>query len=216
MGEQRKLIDLTGKKFGRLIVQGRSSAPSRSKQAMWICLCDCGKTKIIVSQSIRSGHSTSCGCLHDEMRLTVPYKHGLGKTREYHVWKGMIKRCTDVTHKGYRHYGGRGITVCERWLNSVENFYADMGPRPARTTLDRIENDGNYEPGNCRWASHLTQGANKRNSRFVTAFGETHIISEWARRLGSNHPHIANLIKQGKSLEDFARRRGVAYGEIIQ
>lgn len=153
-----RAIDVTDERFGRLIVLG--PADSRHGHRRWICQCDCGQTKTIELQALRGGRTKSCGCLAAEGRAPI---HGFAprasKNPVYAAWTSMRKRCKDLDNPNY---GGRGIKVCERW-NSFENFYADMGERPGpEYSLDRIDNDGSYEPSNCRWATKKEQTTNRR------------------------------------------------------
>jgi hypothetical protein len=152
--------DLTGLRFGRLLVTGRGENTAVG-QARWICSCDCGKETLVHGYSLRGGLSNSCGCLQRLKTSTANKTHGQTKTSLYRIWAGMFTRCYDKNHRTYKWYGGRGITVCPRW-KSFENFSADMGPRPGNLTLDRINNDGNYELSNCRWASVKEQNTNRR------------------------------------------------------
>jgi len=159
-----KFIDQTGRRFGRLIVVER--APNRGKLTHWRCRCDCGKAHTVYSGYLKDGRTKSCGCLRSDL-LSI-HGHAKGKcSRTYRSWKKMRDRCTNVRHRHYSYYGGRGINVCERWLHSFANFLADMGERPLGTTLDRRENDGNYEPGNCRWATWSQQMRNRRSQASV-------------------------------------------------
>jgi hypothetical protein len=159
-------IDITGRRYGRLVVVGLyATATPTCRQRKWLCRCDCGTNAIVSISSLINGHVQSCGCLYRETR---PWKHGHSHsrvdrwgTRTYHSWASMITRCMRPTHESFRWYGGRGIKVCYRWWTFV-NFLADMGERPPGKTLDRIDNDGNYEPGNCRWATPKEQNANQR------------------------------------------------------
>jgi hypothetical protein len=123
------------------------------------------------------------------------------RTPEYRSWRSMLSRCTNANYRNYRHYGGRGITVCERWRSSFMAFLADMGPRPAGTTLDREDRNGNYEPGNCRWATPEVQNSNSSQNRYLTLNGETLTRSEWARRLGCSHGALAGRQRLGWSDE---------------
>lgn len=157
---KKTFIDLTGEVFGRLTVLHRVPSDGKVKFA---CKCECGNTVNITASNLRSGTSKSCGCLNTEKRSSTHKTHGKRNSPEYNSWRGMKNRCYNTTHNRYAIYGGRGITVCDRWLNSFENFFADMGAKPHPTySIDRINVDGNYEPSNCRWASKSEQRLNIR------------------------------------------------------
>lgn len=155
----RKVIDLTGKKFGRLMVVERNGA-TKSGNAVWLCKCDCGNESNVESSKLTSGKTKSCGCLMKDEASKRMKTHGMSKTPTWYSWNAMVRRCTDESFEPYKRYGARGIKVCDSWMK-FENFLADMGERPEGTTLDRRDNDKGYEPGNCRWATSEEQSNNR-------------------------------------------------------
>lgn len=152
---------LTDKKFGRLIALKVIGVDIR-RRVIWSCLCTCGRKCKVPAGILVSGRTRSCGCLRAELVRTYSVTHGQARSREYKIWRGMKSRCYNPRQENYKHYGGRGIQVCKRWLNSFENFLSDMGPAPINNELDRKNNDGNYTPKNCRWITHLENCHNKR------------------------------------------------------
>ncbi len=154
--------DIAGQRFGRLVVRERAGS-DQFKKATWLCVCDCGGSAILSTGTMRSGNTTSCGCAATESKRAAK-SHGKCRTVEYGAWTGMIRRCEAPAHsKDFPLYAGRGIRVCERWRSSFEVFLADMGPRPGKGwSLDRIDVNGHYEPGNCRWATASQQARNTR------------------------------------------------------
>jgi hypothetical protein len=165
--------DMTGQRFGKVVVRERSSL--RGAHAYWLVRCDCGTEKVVSGSELRRGLRTSCGC---GIRT-----HGLSRSSTYKSWQAMWTRCTNTSNDNYPRYGGRGITVCERW-ERFSNFVADMGLRPTASSLDRIDPRGNYDPANCRWASRSIQDANTRRSfGYTTLDGMPISIRQMARFL---------------------------------
>jgi hypothetical protein len=166
--EFARMHDLAGKKFGRLTVLARHGARA-SGEATWLCECECGERIVRAGSNLRRGHVKSCGCFRREMsRRSTGVKHGesASPSVEYRTWERMISRCENPRASGYENYGGRGITICAEWRHDYSAFLAAMGRRPgAAYSLDRIDNDGNYEPGNCRWATRAEQNRNKRRAQ---------------------------------------------------
>jgi hypothetical protein len=160
-----RYFDLTGQRFGQLLVLERSYNANRMV-AFWKCLCDCGVKKLVISANLRNGTTNSCGCFRRLNSSALHKKHGMTKSTTYRVWSGMRTRCNNPKATNYLSYGGRGIAVCTRW-GSFENFLQDMGDRPVGMTLDRIDVNGNYEPQNCRWATKQQQAQNRRQCKLL-------------------------------------------------
>lgn len=163
----RPIINLTGQKFGRLTVFRLDDFQTVGGHARWMCICDCGTFKVTESSRLRKGDVKSCGCLSREVgqrNRAACTKHGMINSPEYTAWSNMQNRCFKKNQKAWPNYGGRGITVCEEWVNDFTAFFDYVGLRPSsKHSLDRIDNDGNYEPGNVRWATRSVQNANKRS-----------------------------------------------------
>lgn len=177
-----------GARFGRLEVLSVSEdgSPSRTK---WLCRCDCGADTVVRADALASGATQSCGCLQKELAAEKLLKrtltHGDAASREHAIWRSMKNRCLNPKTPDFQWYGRRGIRVCDTWRNSYEAFVADMGRAPTpKHSIDRIDNDGDYSPENCRWATRREQGNNKRNNRKIEYGGQIYTLSELARKAG--------------------------------
>lgn len=157
----RRSKNIIGDRFGRMVVVRLHDPGASGRHASWECRCDCGKTSVAQGSKLANGNTKSCGCLRRELGIAANTTHGRARTPTYRIWVLMRYRCFNPKAKPYKYYGGRGITVCDRWL-SFQNFFDDMGERPSGMSIDREDNDGNYEPGNCRWATPKEQRANQR------------------------------------------------------
>lgn len=202
----RHAIDLTGKVFGRLTVI-RREANDPSGHSRWACKCKCGGQKIATGSSMIHGETKSCGCLKIETSIENlkaienPGKqcitHGMSYSPTWRIWQGMISRCYCPTNSAYPSYGGRGITVCQRWRESFENFFNDMGTRPEGLQIERKDNRKGYTPDNCKWATRKEQCRNKRNNRKLTLNGITRLLIQWAEETGIPMKYIHKRLDRG-------------------
>ena len=206
--------DMTNTRCGRLTVTGLAY---RQKGAYWDCVCDCGAKSVVFGYELRSGKTKSCGCLRAEQaserlrKRHIALRHGkraLRSTREYHIWYGIRARCTNPEDARYKNYGARGIQMCDRWLHGeggltgIECFVADMGLRPsAKHSVDRIDNEGHYEPSNCRWATSDVQRRNSRQNRYFVLHGERLILSDLSRVAGVSQSTILGRLAKGETVE---------------
>lgn len=197
-------LELAGQVFGRLTVMEFVGVTVR-KHSVWRCVCSCDAERevIVRGAELIKGATKSCGCLAVEMTICRSLTHGKSRTTEYRIWAGIKDRCLNPNSRSYPGWGGRGIKMCQRWQESFEAFLEDVGDRPGMEyTLDRIDNDGNYEKGNVRWATWTEQQNNRRSSRYLTHNGETKTVSQWARATGMKRDTLQHRIHdRGWSVE---------------
>lgn len=208
----RTLIDLSGRRFGMwtvLEVHWKYLSPTK-RVAFWKCRCDCGTERLVWGEALKKG-AKSCGCARfvgprrpvKSLVGAARVSHGRTGTPEHFAWIEMIARCENTKKRLYKNYGGRGIVVCDRWRHSFVNFLSDMGERPSpQHSLDRIDNDGNYEPGNCRWADVETQQNNRRDCVKITCRGKIMTLTQWARASGRSTGTIKYRLSKGRTAED--------------
>jgi hypothetical protein len=208
--ERRKpprVQDLTGTKFGRWLVLGYAGVTDY-KQHLWHCRCECGVERDVLGMHMRSGKSVSCGCFKDERTAERNRKHGLTESPEYLTWCNVKFRTQNPDHPSGEWYAKRGITMCDRWRSDFAAFYADMGPRPSdKHSIERMDNDGNYEPGNCCWALSKDQMRNTRSNRLVVYDGIEMPLIEASERSGINYGTLQWRLDNGKPLFAEVRRR---------
>ena len=218
-----ELIDITGMVFGRWAVI-KKLGTHLTGNALWLCRCQCGNEKKMISQSLRNGQSKSCGCYAKDIKSIISTKHGHAKIRssEYLIYHAMLDRCYNKNHREYANYGGRGIRICDRWLKSFEYFLMDMGMRPSnKHSIDRFpNNDGNYEPANCRWATSSEQTRNTTRNIWIEYNGEKMVLQDWAIKFGVDNRRLGEQLKI-KSFDDAIsfllnpnRRKGRGSGTI--
>lgn len=192
------IIDLSGKKFGRLTALEICGRTHRG-QCIWRCQCDCGNKKDVVSNSLQTGNTKSCGCIHKSKlsernkSFAIDYK----KTRLYRIWGRMIYRCTNTASSDYSRYGGKGVKVCEEWM-SFSNFqeWANSNGYSDNLSIDRIDFDGSYEPKNCRWATSKLQANNKSSNNLITYNGLTKSLAEWAEEYNTDSSKIRYRLRR--------------------
>ena len=200
-----KFIDLTGQKFGRLIVLERSNICKKGHTTFCLCQCNCGNKRIISYTSLKRGNTKSCGCYNKEMSsqriIKLFTKHNMSETRIYHIWEGMKARCYNKNDNSYKNYGGRGIKICKEWKHDFLNFYnwAMANGYKENLTIDRINVNGNYEPENCRWVNMIIQNNNTTNNRKITYKNKIYTISELSRLLKINYRTLYSRINNNWS-----------------
>lgn len=208
------LKDLTSNIYGKLTVINR--ADNKNKKVFWNCVCECGNTKTISRDSLMSGGTDNCGCLAHERRSKSKTKHGKSvrtkTTKEYRAWVKLKSRCYIKSDTGYKRYGARGIKVCDRWINSFVNFSLDMGKCPSKYhSIDRVDNNGDYSPQNCRWATVSEQANNRRNNRIVEFNGLKMTCAQWERHLLLPHHVVSKRLYYGWSIEEALTRKPKTY-----
>jgi len=213
-----------GTRFGEwtILRKGASKFDRRGDEVhCYLVRCSCGTKAVRDLHTMRRGRSRSCGCRKADLDLatklergTTRRTHGMSETLAYARYHAMLSRCYRPADKNYRHYGGRGIIVCERWLSGFEAFYADMGDAPEGMSIDRIDVNGNYSPENCRWVDSLTQHTNKRNTIFVIVSGEKVSVSEACRRLGCNR-RTPNYLRRKLNLTHQAAIDHIAMSSLL-
>jgi hypothetical protein len=193
-------LNITNKKFNKLTAIKFSHKEGKQNRAKWLFKCECGNEKIIDKGKVTGGYTKSCGCLMiEEQKRFVrnATTHGLsggkkGRRPEYGIWRGIKTRCLKINNIAYKDYGGRGIKICDRWKDSFKNFWEDMGERPSKYhSIDRIDNNKDYEPSNCKWSTPLEQGRNKRNVRLITFKNQTKCLTEWIEFLNLDEKIVA-------------------------
>lgn len=198
MGAARDIT--SGTRFDRWVVIGPAGKDSGGNRCV-TCRCDCGTERQVAQCRLRSGRSRSCGCLRPDQLTTHGNAPRGRKPAEYDVWSAMRSRCNSPSDPGFRHYGGRGIKVCQRW-DTFAAFLSDMGRRPSeRHSIDRIDNDGDYEPGNCRWATQKDQCRNQRSNVWVTYGGERRVLAELVEAHGKDYMRVYQRIRRGWDAE---------------
>ena len=188
--------DIEGRRFGTITV-GRYCG-THKQQSLWECICDCGRRYVSVARTLTRPWTKSCGCLKTRNLGKGRFLHGMKHSTEYEIWCGIKKRCFNPKCDSYPHYGGRGISMHPEWVESFLDFYLYVGDRPSKNhSLDRIDNNGHYEPGNVRWATRIEQANNSRKCRMITAYGITRSASQWSRETGVNVQTIVNRLNHG-------------------
>lgn len=194
-----------GNRYGRLVVVGMTECQSRAtdRRPWWMCRCDCGNLFAAICRDVRSGNTKSCGCLRKDHPNSMTHGHSprSGWSGTYKSWSLMMDRCRNPVCPHFSNYGGRGIRVCERW-HSFENFLADMGDRPPKMSIDRIDNERGYEPGNCRWATVAEQSRNRRNVIMFEHNGQRLCVAEWEREWGFPRDRVTDRLRHGWTIEE--------------
>jgi len=198
--------DISGQKIGKLTVIKRVPPPKPSKKTFWLCRCDCGNEKIVRADCLDETKTRSCGCVkrqQDRINLTANHSHKMAGTHLYQIYYGMRNRCCKSTNKRYAQYGGRGIKVCEEWMQGFILFmtWALASGYKEGLSIDRIDNNGNYEPSNCRWVNNQIQCNNRRTTHLLTLDGKTQSMLQWCEELGIKYSTLKRRLARGLSTE---------------
>lgn len=192
------MIDMAGKKYGRLLAISPTGILSPARNMIWNFICDCGNDRVVDGYIARSGKTKECLSCSKHNQIEGLKTHGKSYTTEFSIWTGMLTRCFNKNCKAYINYGGRGITVCDSWKNSFEEFNADMGDRPSKgSSIERIDTNGNYEPSNCKWATKLEQIRNRRTTVSADINGKTRSIAEWCELTNLPYTMVYSRYKNG-------------------
>lgn len=205
-----RFIDETGKRYGRLLVL-EVALSRKSKAPLYRCKCDCGNETMTDGTKLRNGDKRSCGCLRRETTRELGHRstHGLRYVSEYRIWSSMKNRCLNENNMNYNSYGGRGVSVCEQWLESFETFLEDMEPRPSLDhSIDRVDVNGDYTPENCRWATRAEQNNNRRTSRWIEFEGRKQTLADWAREIGVSPQCLSARLKRWTLKEALTTPKG--------
>lgn len=195
-----RATDLTGREFGRWVVVEKIGF--RNRRTWWFCKCQCGTQRAVRSGNLTSGKSLSCGCLQKELAGKQFRTHGLSCSPAYSAITAAISRCTRNSDPGWKHYGGRGIKVCDRWMKDPSLFVSDMGEPPPGMSIERIDVNGDYEPSNCTWADVKTQCRNRTSNRIIEYNGEKKCLAEWSELIGIKHTTLDERMKRGWTVEE--------------
>lgn len=199
-----KKLNIVGEKFNKLTVLAEFYERTKTGKVQFICLCECGNKIVTVGSKLVNGHTKSCNCLQKEAVLNTGFSnrtHNKSKTRIYKIWSSMKARCYNPSYESFERYGGRGIIVCDRWKNNFEDFLIDMGYGEKGLSIDRINNDGNYEPNNCKWSTRLEQENNKSTNRHIFYFGQKYTVSQLSRHLNLPYPTVHQWLRKDYSQE---------------
>jgi hypothetical protein len=199
-----KPSDLTGERHNRLTVLRRHSSGRHSR---WWCRCDCGRELPVIQQKLTANFQKSCGCYRNESTARRFLTHGRSGTHEYAIWSAIKARCSNPLQPSWKYYGGRGISMCDQWVDSFQQFFADMGARPSmRHSIDRLDNNGPYSPENCRWATYAEQRRNRKDIRNVMWNGQTRCLEDWSVHTGIPRTTLFLRLQRGLPLDRvFAR-----------